>query len=121
MERIRRTTLVLLCLVISLATWGQDLNITPYPDTLRVKTDDKNVIVLAIRDVREEELSIDDDLWQSILDIMQSSLQTALYNEGVRITYEKVEVNFEEKVKIEVALLEESDIFWIDKEGVNPQ
>lgn len=118
MEGIKRIATALIGLFVSFASLGQQNDVIPYPDTLRVKTDDKNLIVLAIKDIRDETLELNDGLWKSILVIMESSLQSSSRSVGVRISYEKVEVNFEEKVKIQVTDLDESDVFWIDGEGL---
>ena len=73
--------------------------------------------MLAFKNIHDEEPDLSNELWKSILEVMKSSLASASTEEGVRITYSKVMINDDEKVKIEVAKLEEeSDIFWIGKE-----
>lgn len=119
MEGIKRTVFCFGYFIAILTAFSQEEEKSQYPDTLRVKTDEKNLITLAFSNIQNEQLGLDDELWKSILGIMESSLQTAANSEGVRISYEKVKINNEEQARIEVAKIEtESDIFWIDSEGM---
>lgn len=119
MGRTRRRLFCLGYVFTVLSAFGQEKIPSQYPDTLRVKTDGQNLITFAFCNIQNDQIDLDDELWKSILGIMESSLQTATNSEGVRVSYEKVKVNDEEQARIEVAKIEiESDIFWIDSEGM---
>lgn len=120
MVRISRLLVAIFCLSGTIGAQAQKENINPYPDTLMVSTDSKKTLVFAFKNLHEEKPDLNNELWKSILSIMESSLQSAANDQGVRVTYEKVMINSDEKAKIEVAELEtESDIFWIGKEGMD--
>jgi len=120
MLRISRLVLAIICLSGALGAQAQKESVNLYPDTLIVSTDSKNTLVLAFKNLLEEKPDLNNELWKSILGIMESSLQTATNDQGVKVTYEKVVINNEERAKIEVAEIEkESDIFWIGKDGMD--
>ncbi len=107
------------CLFSFSKSKAQDRSDNPYPDTLVVNTESKKELTFAFRDIQNEKPDLNNELWRSILGIMESSLESSTKDEGVMISYSKVTINGEERARIEVVEFEErSDIFWIGKEGM---
>ncbi len=118
MQRTSKILTAVISLLWLMGAQAQEKVVNQYPDTLVVTTDSRNVLTFAFRDIHKEKPELNNELWRSILGIMESSLQASSKKEGVRISYRKVTISGEEKAKIEVAALEESDIFWIGKDGM---
>ena len=119
MVRISKLLVAIICLSGTIRAQAQKEATNAYPDTLMVSTDSKNTLVFAFKNLLQEKPDLNNELWKSILGIMESSLQSTSNDMGVRITYEKVVINGDERAKIEVTELQKnSDIFWIGKEGM---
>ncbi len=110
---------VVVCLFSFGRAMAQNVEHNPYPDTLVVSTESQNEITFAFRDIQNEKPDLNNELWRSILGIMESSLESSAKDDGVLISYNKVTINNEERAKIEVIEFDEkSDIFWIGKDGM---
>ena len=109
----------ILLLGLTFMAVGQVKNQPSYPDTIRINTEENLIITIAMKEMRKKSVGFDDNIWGSILGAMESSILTSGLNGGMGVTYQKVIVGDEEKAKIEVKTFDqESDVFWIEKEGM---
>ncbi|MEQ9405413.1 MAG: hypothetical protein RIM99_17620 [Cyclobacteriaceae bacterium] len=89
-----------------------------YPDTLRITAEEIEIVV-ALESVRKRP-KLDDDLWNSILGAMESSINSSANDAGIKATYQNIMVGEEKKARIDITPLDkESDIFLIGSEGLN--
>lgn len=114
MKNIKKIVGTISFLLIAGMAFGQG-NRNPYPDTLVVTTEndvDMKFLFYRISD-RQEHLT--DDLWESILSIMTTAVESSKDNQGVQVSYRKMSgENKEEYAQVEVKKLAgNSDIFII--------
>lgn len=101
--------------------WSQAQEIVnPYPDTLKIETDSKIEVQFSFYRMSDKTEYLTDDLWKSILAIMESAVESSPNQEGIEVTYQKVKQGEEEEVaKVTVKELEDNaDVFLIGKEGM---
>lgn len=97
---------------------AQDI-VNPYPDTLRIKTDSQIEVIFSLYRMSDKEEYLTDDLWKSILNIMESAVASSSNQEGIQVSYRKIENERGEEAKVTVDKLDsEADIFLIGKEGM---
>ncbi len=98
---------------------SQDV-VNQYPDTLRIKTDSQIEIVFSFYRMSYKGQYLTDDLWKSTLNIMESAVESSLNQEGIIVSYRKIEKEEgEEEAKVMVDKLgSEADIYLIGKEGM---
>jgi hypothetical protein len=93
--------------------------INPYPDTLSIKTDAQIDIVFSFYRMSDKKVYLNDDLWKSILNIMESAVESSPNQEGIQVSYQEIEKEKGEEAKVIVDKLDsEEDIFLIGKEGM---
>jgi hypothetical protein len=102
----------------TIISYGQNIN-NPYPDTLKITTDSQVEVSFSFYRMSDMDGYISDDLWKSILGVMESAIESSPNQEGIKVTYQKVKKGEEEIAKVEVDQLEnKADIFLIDNEGM---
>lgn len=108
---------ILLCL--SFFSFSQRIE-NPYPDTLRMKTDAQIEVVFSFYRMSEKKDYMSDDLWKSILGIMESAVESSSKDEGIMVSYRKIErEDGLEEAKVTVDKLDsDADIFIIGKGGM---
>ncbi len=118
MKSIKKIAIVSVLLIIAISTKAQ-YNKSPYPDTLTLTTDSKIDIQFLFYRMSDKERHLTDDLWQSIISIMNSSATSSSYDGGIEVTYRKVKMDENEVAKVEVKEIENnSDVFLIGNEGM---
>ncbi|MFK7953644.1 MAG: hypothetical protein AB8B73_12420 [Ekhidna sp.] len=97
---------------------AQDI-VNPYPDTLKIETDSQIEVAFSFYRMSDKKAYLTDDLWKSILGVMESSVESSLYQEGIVVSYQKIKKGDAEVARVKVdELKDKSDVFTIDKEGM---
>jgi hypothetical protein len=91
---------------------------TDYPDSLLVNLGDDRNMVVAFQEIRLVTADLDDQLWKSILNSMETAVLNAEESEGIRVTYQTTTILGEEQAQIRVSPLDGSDIFRISDKGL---
>ncbi|SNS97861.1 hypothetical protein SAMN05421640_1865 [Ekhidna lutea] len=128
MKRINKLkfTIGAVLLWVSSVTYAQQLNFgqaptqSKFPDTLTIVTDTNKKLIFAFNQMSREEKYLSNELWNSILSVMETSLGRSLYDEGVEVTYIKNEDAIEARITI-TPFESKSDVFVIGKEGISEQ
>ena len=88
-----------------------------YPDTLLVETEAKIDLKIAFYRASSGDSYMTDQLWNSILSVMETAAQSSDYDGGVIVSYRNVEHFGEEAAKVQIIPIEEnSDVFLIGKD-----
>jgi hypothetical protein len=117
----KKTSKIIIVGILLFATFFSQAQqeVNPYPDTLKIKTDSQIEVVFSFFRMSEKEAYMTNDLWQSILSVMESAVESSPKQEGVIVSYRKVKKGEEEVAKVEVdELKSNADIFLIDNEGM---
>ncbi|MEQ6167837.1 hypothetical protein AAOE16_11650 [Ekhidna sp. MALMAid0563] len=88
-----------------------------YPDTLLIETEAKIDLKIAFYRASSGDSYMTDQLWNSILSVMETAAQSSDYDGGVIVSYRNVEHFGEEAAKVQIIPIEEnSDVFLIGKD-----
>lgn len=111
-------------LVVGIILFGTFLSqaqevINPYPDTLRMTTDSQTDVIFSFHRMSDKKAYLTDDLWKSILNVMESAVESSDSESGIIVTYKKVERNGEEVAQVIVdPLKSKADMYLIGNEGM---
>ncbi|MEO9483493.1 MAG: hypothetical protein ABJG47_08620 [Ekhidna sp.] len=90
-----------------------------YPDELVLKTDFQIDVKFRFYQMSKKEVYLKDDLWRSILNVMNTAVESSASDEGAKVTYIKKSGGENPGAKVEVKSIENnSDVFFIGSEGV---
>lgn len=93
--------------------------VNPYPDTLKMTTDSQTDIIFSFYRMSDKKSYLTDDLWNSILNIMESAAESSDYEMGIAVTYKKVERDGESKAQVMVEPLKsKADTYLIGNDGM---
>ncbi len=93
--------------------------VNPYPDTLRMTTDSQTDVIFSFHRMSDKKAYLTDDLWKSILNVMEAAVESSDSKRGITVTYKKVERNGEEVAQVMVdPLKSNADIYLIGNEGM---
>lgn len=107
---------ILLC--VTFFSQAQDI-VNEYPDTLKIKTDSQIEVAFSFCHMSDKKDYMTDDLWKSILGVMESAVESSPSQEGIIVSYQKVKKGEDEVAKVKVSELEDkADIFLIEKDGM---
>ncbi|WP_436515053.1 hypothetical protein [Ekhidna sp. To15] len=90
-----------------------------YPDTLKMTTDSQTDVIFSFYRMSDKEVYLTDDLWKSILNVMEAAVESSESKNGIIVTYKKVKRNGEEVAQVIVdPLKSKADIYLIGNEGM---
>lgn len=93
--------------------------VNPYPDTLSMKTDSQTEVIFSFYRMSDKKAYLTDDLWRSILSVMESAVESSDHQDGIIVTYKTTERNGEEIAQVMVdPLSSKADRYLIGKEGM---
>lgn len=93
--------------------------VNPYPDTLRMTTDSQTDVIFSFFRMSDKKTYLTDDLWKSILNVMETAVENSDNNSGIIVTYKKVERNGEEVAQVMVdPLKSKADMYLIGNDGM---
>ncbi|WP_421764243.1 hypothetical protein [Ekhidna sp.] len=91
----------------------------PYPDTLRMKTDAQVEVIFSFYRMSNKEDYLTDDLWASILNVMESAVESSSNQSGIVVSYQKVKKEDEELAQVSVEPLKsKADVYLIGNDGM---
>lgn len=118
MKKTRKILFVGILLFGTFLSQAQEI-VNPYPDTLKIQTDSQIEVIFSFYRMSDKKEYLTDDLWMSILGVMESAVESSKNQEGVKVSYQKVMKEKEEIAQVTVDELEsEADIYLIGKEGM---
>lgn len=117
MQKINKFLLIVLLVLCGLSSTAQTKN--PYPDTLKLVTDSQIEMVFTFYEMRDHKEYFSNDLWKSILSVMQSAVEASPKVGGLEVSYRELVKEDGELAQIEVqSLTRDTDIFIIENDGM---
>ncbi|WP_420316662.1 hypothetical protein [Ekhidna sp.] len=121
MNNLKFIIAILILLPVSIV-FAQKNDGIKYPDTLKIVTDEKREMLFAFDKMSNDEQYLTNELWLSILNVMESSVKESQHDEGVEVRYIQYKDEEIEEARITVTpLLSKADLFVIGKEGIRQQ
>lgn len=113
--------LIGIAMAFSVMAQDQKQEKNPYPDTLRLVTDSQVEVVFSFYEMRStaKEQLITNELWKSVLNVMNTSLHKSEEQSGMEISYRKKLTDGQESVVVKVRPVPDgSDLFVIGPKGM---
>ncbi|MEM6644370.1 MAG: hypothetical protein AAF616_15430 [Bacteroidota bacterium] len=109
---------IVMGLLVAYQSISQEGKVERFPDSLKIETDFGGEVTFTFRNMSNKGQYVDNELWKSMLSIMESAVNNSDLDGGLIVTYEKKAAKENENVLVTVQELEDkSDILIIDKSG----
>ncbi|WP_370089094.1 hypothetical protein [Ekhidna sp.] len=119
MKRINKSKIKIsiILLLFSFGAFAQKSNESIYPDTLIIETEAKIDLKVALYRASSGDSYLTNELWNSILNVMETAAKSSDYNGGVVVSYRTIDQMGEEMAKVQVKPIESNaDVFLIGRE-----
>ncbi|MEQ8905591.1 MAG: hypothetical protein RIC88_09815 [Ekhidna sp.] len=112
-----KIVLTILAITMALVGRAQERIENNYPDTIRMTADEGTEMVFAFDRISKKEAYISNELWKSTISVMETATKNSSIDGGKLVSYEKINVNEKEVVRINIDPLMKGETYIIGTDG----